>query len=529
MTEAPFSLNKKLFRAERWDFYAYLWLSVVVLFQAAGWHRFPLFIDCYYHLSVTQGFVHAGGWVGESFWEFAPVGRPHLYPPLFHLLELLLFRCGIGLIGIARFFELLVYPLFLLGFWYALRRLFSASLAFFSLFLLSSSYSFYVACINNIPFSLAFLFGFLAFYFLERKLPVASCVCLILSFYSHNLAPWFFMLAMRLYVFRDRSRQGVFNKISLAAFIAAAPFFFHELRYLSFVRFARSLDFYYLSISPLIIILGLVGVARVLREKGSYRFMLFLLVSISFMFFTHRHRLFSGQGFVVFSFFAAVMLDECWRTFFVQRPIFAKLCFWTGCLIVFHVFSLWFFISPLHGENRFLLGDSPLAHWMGWLPSAAGPKDTTVYSKKLMDATVKEIRVRSDDRDILFFNYSYGGGMLAVLADRTTSGAMLGEVKPFKDFDPISVARLVLWFKEPDGSFPKELPGIIKKYGLKAAKETSLIYISVNEKVREKSRVIPARVPSWLCFTIIFGLLAAMAAENLMKKASGSLMPPAKI
>src|SRR5512136_318206 len=99
----PFQFNKKL-SISHWDFYSCVIFFIAIFFQVLQWPRLPLFIDCYYHLSVAQGFSDAGGWVGRAFWEYAPYGRPHLYPPFFHILELFLYKSGLDFITIARFF-----------------------------------------------------------------------------------------------------------------------------------------------------------------------------------------------------------------------------------------------------------------------------------------------------------------------------------------------------------------------------------------------------------------------------------------
>ena len=99
----------------RWDVYTWLMVFVALIFQISRLPALPIFMDCYYHLAVMRGFQEAGGWVGHAFWEYVPSGRPHLYPPFFHILEMGVSALGIGPIDVARFFQFLIYPLFLGG------------------------------------------------------------------------------------------------------------------------------------------------------------------------------------------------------------------------------------------------------------------------------------------------------------------------------------------------------------------------------------------------------------------------------
>ncbi|MFA6356758.1 MAG: hypothetical protein WCY23_06595, partial [Candidatus Omnitrophota bacterium] len=77
-------------------------LAAVIALTAVNFPRFPFFLDIYYHLNVMRGFDAAGGIVGRAFWELAPIGQPLLYPPIFHLLLLALYKTGIGILAVAR-------------------------------------------------------------------------------------------------------------------------------------------------------------------------------------------------------------------------------------------------------------------------------------------------------------------------------------------------------------------------------------------------------------------------------------------
>ena len=499
------------------DFYSFFIFAVVGMFQVASWGRFPLFLDCYYHLSVVRGFHDAGGWVGTAFWEYAPFGRPHLYPPLIHILELSVYKLGYELISVARLFDFLIYPIFLFGTWFVIRRTFSASLAFFNLFLIFSSYSLYLSIINNIPFSLAFLFGFFTFYFFEQRRLLSAFLSLTFAFYSHSLVPWLFILALFLYVFFDRQGMKFLLKIVFCAFLAASPLLYHQLKFISFVRFVKVPDFYFAQVSPLLCILALMGLWLAFQKKGRYRFMIALTLSLIFLFVTHRHRLFSGQGLIPLCFFGAIVLDDAWKQLFLKQSRLWRVLFWCGSIFLFHFFSMWILSSPFTQGHSMIRGDSPLANWLGLSREYQTCEDVSVYDGERVHEIVRLIEANSKGGDIIFSNYNYAGGMLALFAHRATSNAMLAEVRPFQPFDEIAYARLILWFKEPSGEFPKGLSFVIKKYGLKKIGETELVYLYLNEKSYFRRKMIPAQLPFRFCLSVFLFAFFAIVFESLTK------------
>ncbi len=511
------SISQRLSRVSGWDFYSYFIFGVIVLFQVGSWSRFPLFIDCYYHLSVMMGFNDAGGWVGTAFWEYAPFGRPHLYPPFFHILGLSVYKLGLGLIGVARLFDVLIYPAVLFSVWYVIRRLFSSLLAFFSLFLIFSSYPLYLSVISNIPFSLAFIFGMFSFYFFEKKKLLSAFLSLALAFYSHSLLPWLFVLALFFYVFFDRKGIGFFLRVTSLSVAAALPLFYHQIKFISFVQFVKVPDCNFVELNPLLWVLALPGIWVALKKKGRYLFMVALALSFLILIASYRHRLFSGLGLVSVCFFGAVVLEEVFNKVSQRAGRFRKVMFWCVAVLVFHFFSIWILSSPFIKGHNIIRGNSPLANWLGVGNNYYVLQDISVYYPETIQEVVDLIEANSKEDDIIFSNYNYAGGMLALFAHRATSTGMLGEVRPFSSLDAAAHARLILWFKEPDGGFPAELSPLIDKYGLKKLGETELVYIYLNDRSQVKRQIMPARVPYWLCLFCVLMACSIVVFEARAK------------
>ena len=71
-------------------------LIVVAIATAASWHLYPVFIDTYYHMAVIEGFSQAGGITTRAFWEMAPGGRVHIYPPSLHVIGYFFYLLGVS-------------------------------------------------------------------------------------------------------------------------------------------------------------------------------------------------------------------------------------------------------------------------------------------------------------------------------------------------------------------------------------------------------------------------------------------------
>ena len=94
----------------RWNILTLALISALSALILLNWPKYPLFIDIYYHLNVMRGFDSAGGIVTHAFWELAPEGTVHLYPPLFHLLLLIPYKLGMDVLSISKLFSLLSFP-----------------------------------------------------------------------------------------------------------------------------------------------------------------------------------------------------------------------------------------------------------------------------------------------------------------------------------------------------------------------------------------------------------------------------------
>ncbi|MFH0877979.1 MAG: hypothetical protein V1863_07140 [Candidatus Omnitrophota bacterium] len=503
---------RRFSQLSRWDFYSFVFFGFILVLQAANWFRMPIFVDCYYHLAAAQGFQEAGGWVGHAFWEYAPVGRPHLYPPFFQLLELIFLKMGVAPIFVARFFDFLIFPLFLFVAWFVTKKLFSDELAFLSLFLLNALYPLYLVLLSNTAFSLGLIFLLLSFLCLEQKKLVSSALYLGLVFYTHSLMSLFALLAIVFYgALNARIRKDAF-KISFWALVSALPMLIHQMRYLEYVLFLKKLEFYFVQLNFLLYALALLGAFACFKKKGRYLFFVALTVSLMPLLVTHRDRFVSGQGLLPLGLLAAVYLLGLLEKLSKKGRGWTYL-FWGAGVAVFYVATPLVVMSPLNKGPEVIL-DSSFANHVGMVEKSYSSKAGTIYYKKFAEEMTELVRDVSGPEDVFFCQPPYAGGLAFLTTPRATSNAMLSEVRPFEPFDEIAAARYILWFKDPTFEYPELLGQLVNRYGLKKITETEIAYLYLNEKVHGRKHVVPASVPFWACLVLMGAVLLALCLDR---------------
>jgi hypothetical protein len=118
-------------------------LIVVCIATAVSWRMYPLFIDTYYHMGVIEGFSQAGGVTTRAFWELAPGGRVHIYPPSLHVIGYFLSLIGMSPRTYITLVSAFCYVGCMLTTWIWLRRIIGARSALFAIIFLCGPYGFF--------------------------------------------------------------------------------------------------------------------------------------------------------------------------------------------------------------------------------------------------------------------------------------------------------------------------------------------------------------------------------------------------
>jgi len=476
------------------------------------------------------GFNEAGGFVTESFWEYAPIGRAHLYPPLFHFLMLIFYKLGASILFISRFFEFIIYPVLLLVLWRTIGTLFSERLAFFVLLITSSIYPFYLSTVNLIPASIAVIFGLLAYLFIEKRRILSSSIFLSLSFYAHSGMPWFFALSLILYGIFNRERLKDVIITVCCALILAFPILMQGYNFRKYISLTGVSEYFLIELNLWVFIAAIPGVFIAFKKKKRYFIFLSLsLVGILMLLFRYRYRYLCGHGILGFIFLSALTLDGVYDRFSIylfskgQKERYLR---WFIILIVifFSIFS-----PTLQFKDKNFRLASLNSTYMKVIPSYYNDdfqrgNEISIYFSKFWKEITDIIKLNSQDDDIIYCNLSYVNGLISVFSNRATSTAMLREVLPFRVFDSIRFSRLIIWVKNSEDIFEKDLSMAIDKHNLKKISETEIAYIYKNPSCLAKKRQVYPTVPNCIVYGLLFILIGLIVWDNRNKKKEGGII-----
>lgn len=477
------------FKHFSWDFLSKVIIISYLTLQAARWPILPQFMDIYYHLQTAWGFIQAGGYSGWDFWQYAPVGRIHIYPPFFHIILAGLLKLGISAVILAKAFEVFTPVVFLFVLWRFVKRNFDVRLAFFVLLFCSSSFAFFVSLINHVPATLSLIFCFLALDRLFQKDLLRSVLLLLLSFYTHIGISWFFILAILIWAVIEKSRRKRYFTAIVFTLIFCLPLIIKQL---AGVKFITSIGLtlnerYILQFKLIDYIFALLGLIFIMRYYKKYRFFLCLFLA-SFIYLSYPYRFFCAEGYLPIVFLCAVAFDAFYEKYSGKR-LFVPLLIGAVVLVLF--------FSPTLSPHEPVPGRVPQyrlkffdSAFLGML-FARG--ESTWFPEQYFSAA-RIIKDNSRDGDIIFSNLDNIGLTLASISARPTANALLPEIKSAVVFDPISSSRLVVFTRDDDYS---RYQNVVDRYRLVKIGENKIFMIYENPACFVKMKVRKASVPFW--------------------------------
>ncbi len=485
-----YDMHKKKVENFSWDFYSRLIILSYCLLQILRWQILPQFMDIYYHLLTAWGFIQAGGYSGWDFWQYAPYGRIHVYPPVFHIILALLIKLGISKVILAKFFEVITPVVFLGTLWYFVKRNFNQRLAFFTLLAFSSSFTFYLSLLNYIPASLAFIFGLLAFHQLLQGKSLWALLLFSLCFYTHIGVAWFWAFSLIFYGVLNRPYRKFCLRTFAYVFILSSPILFKQLTGMKFIsNLGMDLNEKYLCQFKIFdYLLAFWGLFLVFKQDAKYRLFLSLFFA-GFIFLVYPYRFFSAQGYLPIIFLSALSLDTLYEKLRHNKLYLRCLL---GIVVVFLLI-----LSPtiaMQRENgkgnlnyKLRLFDSA---FMGMLFA----KGETLWHPKDYLSAASLIKAHSQNDDIIYCSLNLTGVTLASISDRATANALLPEIGPFRKFDPFSVSKIIIFMQDDD---PNTVKRIADRYNLSKIGESRLFIFYTNPSCKVKAVISRSLVPFW--------------------------------
>ncbi|OQX87198.1 MAG: hypothetical protein B6D55_04160 [Candidatus Omnitrophica bacterium 4484_70.2] len=448
-------MEGKLLDKYKWDIYFWVLFIFIVIFQIGNSFRYPQFLDEYFHILRGKSLEYWGGFPLTEYFELAPVGRPNLYPPLYHLLLLFLHKLGVDWLQASKIMSIIVVPFFCVVYFYVLKKMVSSCAGFFFVLVSFSTHSFFLSLVNNIPATLSLVWMILAFYFMNREKICASAVFLSLSFYTHPFLGYLVLFSLLLYsIFLFR--KGL--RAILWGLILSAPFIYHQFRYIELVNWQPLYESKTLEFNIFIILSFLGGLRFVCKNKRYLYFVILVILSVLSM---------GGGGY-----FYRLLSSQ---------------------------FSL--FESTFDNLFKKSLKSASLSIWF--------PKYYLPVKKVILRHT--------QENDIIYSNIPALGVLFSCLCGRPTTCALFREVGPFYEFDRIENASLCVILKS--ASFWENIENLDKfaERNFKLVGENELFYIFYRKPKRRFSLMYPLVVNLKYIY-LILAVYTGIILEEVCRK-----------
>jgi hypothetical protein len=273
---------------------------------------YPVFLDIPYHMAVTQGFREAGGVTTWDFWDYAPEGRPHLYPPLLHVSMSLLQDLGLSQEAVATLVCLVMFPLIMLAAWWMMRRLFGTRAAFFSLLFLCVPYAFFWQTGITVAASLVLVLTPLLFLAVEKDRPLAAGLLLAMCLYAHLVLGHLAALALVIYLAHRRRYWKRITAALALAYLLYLPWGLVIVTNLSSLHFSEPGGGGALVVHMLAWLAALAGAVVCYRRKGTYYLLPSYLLSMVPIAFFYPNRFWEGHAFLPLAMLGAVARGPDW-------------------------------------------------------------------------------------------------------------------------------------------------------------------------------------------------------------------------
>jgi hypothetical protein len=297
-------------RRDLYDLLAVLFIIACLVLVLANLSMYPVNLDIPYHMAVTEGFREAGGVTVWDFWDYAPAGRPHIYPPLLHVSMSLMMDTGMSMELVATLVCLIMFPLIMLSLWWAIRKLFGSRAAFYSLVLVAVPYAFFWQTGVTVAASLVLALTPLVFLMLEEDRKAAAAVLLALCLYSHLVLGHLVALALFIYMLHRRSVWKKIIVVLLASYLLYLPWGINVISNLS--NFSASMPGAGGGLTLHLLLWGLAAAGFILcylRKKQHYLLPAYLLSMVPIVFF-YPNRFWDGHIFIPLAMLGGLALDR---------------------------------------------------------------------------------------------------------------------------------------------------------------------------------------------------------------------------
>lgn len=445
-----------------------------------NWERLPFFLDIYYHLLVMRGFDLAGGVVTHAFWELAPIGQTLLYPPLFHLLLLAVYKLGLPLITTARLMSVLPFVLLLVTANLVVSRSLGKKTAFFVTAALCIPYTFFLKLTITVPVTLCLIFILIVYYAIENRRLLAASIFTSLTFYTHLGMPWILLLSLAVYgMLKKDARRMVFLTIALSL-LFSVPIILHlaanigQFESLLGIKMPENSMFEIYPLLYLFLGLGLLRLKdRSVREKSAFfvaLFFGFLPMAVNY-----RYRLLSAEGLLPVLFFAGIGLQRAYDGILDFAAKMKASAFTVSLSAISFVMAVNFFcptlsvyvpLEPPYDKKEFAFywRDSTVINLLPRYKRHLRPFEISLYDAESR-SWIEAVEKNTEPDDIICVNDVLLGSLVSAFSGRANAARLFLEVKePNVPISELGASKLLIWLRESTGEFSSDLKKGIEKF-----------------------------------------------------------------
>ena len=503
-----------------------VWLAATVSW-CARWPLFPLVLDPYYHLLVAREVAAAGGPIAFEPWQYAPVGRWHLYPPVLHTILASLLQLGLSPVVMMRLVSAAIVPLLLGCAYAALRRIAGPWAALAGLCMAMVPFGFHLHSAIVWAASLALIQLLWLLVALHDRRPLAVTALTALLFYTHLGTPWVAMGVVAAAALSTRDLRPV--GWALVGMLLSAPWLWHVASHLAWLRPMGRAENDVLELYPAVWLLAGLGAWWAWRDRrGACRLLLGWILSSTMMAARFPYRWLCGEGLLPWLLLAGLGLDGAAER--MSRPrggsAAARLLAMTSLLVIAVALP-----SVRLASGRAHLAWRSAAPWQWFAPSDAprNELDAGLVAPQTV-SLAKLVEDSTQPGEVLWSNAPYAVGLIAALANRPMSSAMFSEVQPLESFDPIAAARLIVWFKLGPMPGTPPLERVVRRYGLLPVADTDIAWVLQSPQPRPRASPPRAVVPLWAAVMLLCGFLGLIGWDLMRQPAlplAASRMPGA--
>ena len=415
-------------RALLWRIASLLLFAIILVVSLLNVKKGPGGVDCWYHMAVARNILSKRRIPLYADWEYYPVGRPHLYPPLLHLCVALLsipFR-GNVLAG-GKVFNALMLPistgLALLSFLKVYRDPWREFLA---LLIICLDPIFFGVHRGLLPSVLASSFAFLAAAYFYEKRVIPSILMMSLCLYTHLGIPYLYLLGLFIFSLINREYFSMYSRFFVGSILLFLPWGIHVLNNVSWIKIGSRLvggD------RPLILsaitVLGFLGALKTIERKEKADLLaLSCLIGFSPSFLLYGRRFWAHSS-LMWAAIASIPLYDLSKHGRGRKVIITS---------VILAWSLLFQPGIMLSKGRVM---------KGWVPSGLREEISLLshgdYS--LLGEDIKRIVriINSEFRELkaVHVNKGWIGEMLYVFTGKKTDLAMYGEVSDPRVWKPV--------------------------------------------------------------------------------------------